>query len=294
MLHVVEKGHPRLVCLLTKHVDDVKITGEREYMTWVLKQLEDTFGKMKLQWHEFTNCGVRHIQDKVSKAISLDQIEYANNLQPITHSELTSGSPEELCSTQLHELYRSLLGAVAYLYLTRMDALVFIVACQRFGHQPKRIHVKRLNVIVRWIKRNPRKLWCKPFGTLETHLRIVSDASFKKEEDKDKGHGLRGSTYLRACGNSLTSFSADSTVHILEFLTKALRHVTRSTFSSELHALCDTADLGILLALLFHEIHSGPVTKAKVAGFETKADIRSQWSFRSMLNQCMQRLPPLS
>jgi hypothetical protein len=44
---------------------------------------------------------------------------------------------------------------------------------------------------------------------------------------------------------------------------KALRHVTRSTFSAELHASCDSADLGILVNLMLHEITSGPVTSSR-------------------------------
>ena len=33
--------------------------------------------------------------------------------------------------------------------------------------------------------------------------------------------------------------------------------------TSELHAGCDSADLGILVLLILHEIHNGPVTKAQ-------------------------------
>ena len=44
MLHVEEdasdrrsSGRRKLVCLLTKHVDDLKITGDRKWMLWVLE-----------------------------------------------------------------------------------------------------------------------------------------------------------------------------------------------------------------------------------------------------------------
>ena len=97
----------------------------------------------------------------------------------------------------------SLLGAVAYLYLTRIDVLVCIAACQRYAHKPLIIHVKRLNVILRWIQRNPKRLVYRAFSAAlrerASHLRIVSDAAFKKEEEK--GHSLRGSIYLRVPGN---------------------------------------------------------------------------------------------
>jgi hypothetical protein len=89
----------------------------------------------------------------------------------------------------------------------------------------------------------------------------VSDAAFKKEEEK--GHSLKGCIYMRAPGSTAEFFHKDSLVHLLEYLCKAIRHVTRSTFSSELHAACDTADLAILICLMLHEIAHGPVTKAQ-------------------------------
>ena len=60
---------------MTKHVDDLKLTGEKDWIEFVLKKLEETFGELKVQWHEFTNCGVRHIQDVKANTVSLDQIE---------------------------------------------------------------------------------------------------------------------------------------------------------------------------------------------------------------------------
>jgi hypothetical protein len=250
-----------LVCLMTKHVDDLKLTGEEKWILWVLHQIQEVFGDLKIIWDDFTNCGVHHVYDKVQRSLTLDQIDYAKNLRTISHPELTSTPTEADCGPELHQLYMSLLGAVAYLYLTRMDILVFICGCQRWSHKPKIIHVKRLNVIVRWAQRNPRKLVYRVLRGIGTHLRIVSDAAFKKEEEK--GHSIRGSIYLRAQGSSPESFHADGPVHILEYMCKALRHVTRSTFSAELHASCDSADLGILVNLMLHEITSGPVTSSK-------------------------------
>ncbi|MFM7979322.1 MAG: hypothetical protein ACKPKO_08415 [Candidatus Fonsibacter sp.] len=59
---------------MTKHVDNLKLAGTRTEVTSVLQQIEEVFGKLKIEWHNFTNCGVRHTQDKVTKAISLDQV----------------------------------------------------------------------------------------------------------------------------------------------------------------------------------------------------------------------------
>jgi len=82
----------------------------------------------------------------------------------------------------------SLLGAVAYLAHTRVDALVFISALQRFNSKPTVVHVKRLNKLLRWLQAHPKKLAYKQltgggrtFPKTSSHLRVVSDAAFKRE-----------------------------------------------------------------------------------------------------------------
>ena len=53
----------RLVGLVAKHVDDLKLAGEKEWIDSVCRELESVFGPLKLIWNEFTNCGVRHLQN---------------------------------------------------------------------------------------------------------------------------------------------------------------------------------------------------------------------------------------
>ena len=59
------------------------------------------------------------MQDVRTKEITLDQIEYAKNMRCIAHPQLHGGKAEDLCCPELHRLYQSLLGAVAYLSHTR-------------------------------------------------------------------------------------------------------------------------------------------------------------------------------
>ena len=82
-------------------------------MQEVLRLLERVFGKLKLLWNAFTNCGVRHVQDASSKDICLDQVQYAQNLRPIAHPQLSTGQATDPCGPDMHQLYMSLLGAVA-------------------------------------------------------------------------------------------------------------------------------------------------------------------------------------
>ena len=276
-LHKKSGDNLVLVAIMTKHVDDLKVAGEPEVVLQIMKMIEETFGSMKLIWHEFTNCGVRHIQDKTTCECSLDQTEYISGLKTISHDEIRGKSSNSYCEPLLHTLYQSLLGAVAFTSLTRVDIIVFVVALQRHTHKPQVIHVKRLNALVRWMQANPRKLMYRSFNKASKvslhseahpraikpsqsgpfqHLKVIADSSFKKEEEK--GHSLRGVLHLRCAGRDYTQ---GGTVHILDFATKALRLVTRSTYSSELLGACDSIDHGLMLLYILHEIHSGVPTK---------------------------------
>ena len=220
----VEAGGGELVCLMTKHVDDLKITGRPDVVRHVLGEIQKVFGELKIIWHDFTNCGVRHVQCPRTKQISLDQVAFANALRPISHPQLR-GKNEDPAPPDLHQLYMSLLGAVAYLAHTRADALVFISALQRFNSKPLIIHVKRLNRLLRWIQTNPKKLSYKPLtsggsSSVEagSHLRIVSDAAFKREGET--GHALRGALFLLAPGKDDQAFTKSAPCHLLEWVCK--------------------------------------------------------------------------
>jgi len=189
-----------LVCILTKHVDDLKIAGEKEEIKFVLGDLEKVFGELKITWHDFTNCGVHHCQDQLTKEITLDQIHYAKTLKSIAHPQLQAGKPEDLAVQELVELFMSLLGAVAYLAHTRIDTVVFVSALQRHTSKPQVIHIKRLNKLLAWIQKNPKKLVYRRLGgesstaePTETHLKAISDAAYKKETDD--GYSLRGAVF---------------------------------------------------------------------------------------------------
>ena len=147
-----------LVCIMTKHVNDLNIAGRPEVVRQVLSELQKEFGELKVSWHNFVNCGAQHTQCPRTKSITLDQIVYAQNLRAIAHPQLTSGKAEDKAVPELHQLYMSLLGAVAYLSHTRVDVIVFICALQRHTSSPTIEHARKLNKLLRWIQRHPKKL----------------------------------------------------------------------------------------------------------------------------------------
>ena len=253
----------RLLSVMAKHVDDLKITGDKPTVIWILQQIEKVFGKLKIEWNNFTNCGVRHVQDVSTKEVTLDQILYISGIKIITHDDLRTKSAESLCTPEVHQSYWSVLGAIAFAALTRPDIGVFISALQRHSQTPKIIHAKRLNAVVRWAQRNPRKIVYRaldkqqrPAGSIiPTHLREYSDAAFKKEENS--GHSMRGAVYVRTLGNTEKDMTTTQPGHLIDFTARQQRRVTRATFTAELLSACDAQDKGFLLAQMLHELASG-------------------------------------
>eukprot|EP00974_Lingulodinium_polyedra_P037955 3638790-Lingulodinium_polyedra.AAC.1 len=61
-------------------------------MKELLALLENTFGKLKVHWNEFTNSGIRHVQDPTTFAIVCDQYHYLACLKPISTDGVSASS----------------------------------------------------------------------------------------------------------------------------------------------------------------------------------------------------------
>ena len=121
-------------------------------------------------------------------------------MKPLIHQDIKGLSSDTECTVEIIQLSMSLLGAVAYALMTRIDVAVFVCAMQRVTHKPETIHVKRrLNAVLRWMQANPKRLTFTP-AMGPSHLRCVGGAAFKKEEEA--GHSLRGALFLRSFSDS--------------------------------------------------------------------------------------------
>ena len=199
----------------------------------------------------------------------MDQDDYIKGIKVCVSSEITKTASEAKAGAELHAQYWSVLGAIAYAVLTRPDIAVFVSALQRWSHAPAIIHCKRLNAVVRWAQRNPRGICYKPLdsssrptgSTIATHLREISDAAFKKEDTS--GHSMRGACWVRCVGNTLDDMQKSSPGHLLEFVARSQRRVTRSTFTSELQGGCDSVDKGFLIMQTLDEMQTGRISAAE-------------------------------
>ena len=252
-----------LSMLLLKHVDDLKISGHKDDIEKLIQHLAKEFGKLDLEYHNFTFCGVRHRQNP-DGSIFLDQMSFISairemQLQP-EHKAL------DLLPEEVRRQFLSLLMTVAYALLTRPDAAVYVTALQRESHKAKPVHVRRLNTLIRWLKQQPQSL---VYTTMEypTNLVVYSDSGFQARSED--GLSVRGMIALRVPSSHLQDLFRGSEdrrkipCHVVDFASKSQRHVTRSTFASELFACADAVDTSVLIRLALHEVFYGSMTEAE-------------------------------
>ena len=118
----------KLVLMIAKHVDDIKIIGEEAEVQRLIAAIEHD--------PDFTCVGIHHVRSR-DGTITLDQNEYISAMKPIVHPDLVGKPADEPCTETITRLYLSLLGAVAYTLLTQHWIAVYVISLQRHTHAPK-------------------------------------------------------------------------------------------------------------------------------------------------------------
>ena len=172
-----------------------------------------------------------------------------------------------MLSEEARRLFLSLFLTDAYALITRPDAAVFVTALQRESHKAQVIHVRRLNAVLQWLQSTPRSITY-PVMPYPNALLQISDSSYKARAED--GLSVRGLISVRIDLDRVRAGDPNVPCHLLDFANKAQRHVTRSTFSSELFAATDAVDIGLLNRIALHEVEKGllsaPEAKAIVEG----------------------------
>ena len=245
----------RPAMLLSTHVDDLKGGARRELAQALLQHMNTEVGDCKSEWDEFTHTGVQHTHKAGHHWAH--QSQYVGQLRPLNITK-HKGKPDAEPVTEADAIaaYRSLLGGVAWLILTRAEAAVYVQSLQRAGATPTYGHLRRINVLLRYITKETSGL---TYKTMQHPLKLVgmSDAAFKAQPEDSAGLALRGLAVLLVEADSPRPCSQSGVCHILDFLSRRIRRVVRSTFAAELNAAIDAQESLILLQMVLHEIFCG-------------------------------------
>eukprot|EP00971_Amphidinium_carterae_P299790 5956413-Amphidinium_carterae.1 len=174
----------------------------------------------------------------------------------------------------MHSLYMSLLGAVAWLTLTRPDILVYVGRLQRCASCPCLRDVRQLNTVVKWVKRK---------ACVTTYKRLVpplclhvsQDSAYRADDDDCLA--LRAAIVMLSemrqvqCAvvdhnnpsrnkesKNTTAWAPHGNMHVLEYFSKKQTRVNRGTFGAELNNMLEATDLGLYLNGFFYELLRGP------------------------------------
>ena len=242
-----------LLMVVSTHVDDFKGAGLESVRKAVFQALRDEFGDIKMEESRFDHCGITH--ETLKNGIAMHQESYLKQLRCINEDLLKSSKDDVLLPPDHSKQFATLLGALAWLTITRPDIAIFVSALQRSSKAPTVIHLKRLNTVLRWCKRSPCSLLYR--FDLKGPLRIVAinDSAFRKEQKS--GLAMRGSVIAI---NQLSDNSPGGVHHILEFYARKQRQVRRSTLSAEQGAMIDGVNLAIVISSAVTELLHGTMS----------------------------------
>lgn len=178
----------RFKCLLSVHVGDIKGTAARQTADSLLAHLNDKVSECKVDCGNFLLTGIQH--EHSHGFVYTHQYVHIDSATPIESIMLIGNDEEALCATLLHEPYRSVLGVVAWTVLTRAELVVYVQALQGRAHAPRIMDCKRLDLVIRYMKRHKGGL---KSVTFKHPLKLVgtTDGAFKAQPDEPTGLALR-------------------------------------------------------------------------------------------------------
>eukprot|EP00959_Pyramimonas_sp_CCMP1952_P032431 680831-Pyramimonas_sp.AAC.1 len=173
----------------------------------------------------FVHCGLRRRQLE-DMNIEVGQTEYINNLNCIDEKELQGRGDDEDPPEKHVKHYPSLLGAIAWCIMTRVDTCIYVAALQRHGKAPKVGHIRKMNVLLKYMKESPLVLTAQRL-TPPAKLMAVGDVAFRREP-LDQGLAMRGAVYLLI----ETKQEHGGRCNVLEYYSRKQAHVVRSTWGA--------------------------------------------------------------
>jgi hypothetical protein len=247
--------------IMSTHVDDFKGAGLKDWAEWVLKELSEEFGVIKISWNNFEHVGVMHERLEDGTIIQ-HQDHYVKQLKPIDVATLAGQDEDAAVVTWMVNQFMTLVGALAWLTLTRPDICVFIAALQRVTADPRVRHIRKANAVLRWIRRKPCRLTYKPMKG-PFRVMAIGDSAFKRMGDK--GLAVKGGIV------GLSEIHDDhpgGMLHVIEYYSRRHKRVMRSTFGAEGNSMVDIIETAKGLALAMEELLSGPQTGQQMYNIE--------------------------
>ena len=229
---------------LVSHVDDFNYAGTDEWLKEVMHKVKNKFNISSESDSSFTYLGLNVNQDQ--NAISIDQMHYIEKLQEIPMSSERRKQNDEILSKEEKSQLRSLSGQMLWVTSqTRPDSAFETCMMSNPGKSPTIKLIKEANKAVRKMRNsNDVKIKFPSLGVFKNMEVIVhGDASYASLTD--------GSSQ----GASITFIKGEGKMAPLLWKSRKLKRVTKSPLASEILAVGEASDAGILIANIMKETY---------------------------------------
>ena len=172
------------------HVDDFLVAGNSQFMKMMSSTLKKRFpfGKTEFDKFKFTGLNI----EQTEEGIYVDQIDYIENIQPISSYRMDVQEDEELNKSEFKS-YRGLTGQLNWAAENTRPDLAFDVRFLATRNKDAKISdIKNANKIRKRAQSENVRIKYSKLRSWKT-LKIVAytDSSFKSSEDKVKSVGGR-------------------------------------------------------------------------------------------------------
>ena len=232
--------------LLAIHVDDLIFGGSQRFIDTLIHNLSQEFDIGNHQVGNFTFCGSRI--ESHSECITLDQNAYLRSLEPIKTE--SRDHARELTGNEYSQ-FRTLLGNLSWLSINSRPDIAFEVnRISMVQNQPTIGDLKALNRVLRDALSRPHsKLRFPASTTRQTSLILMSDAAFGNCPDLVSSQGGHFVFY-----GEKPSLGNCTNLSIIDWSSKKLRRIAKSTFVAEMLAFSKGIDHAIYLRNLIHDM----------------------------------------
>ena len=228
------------------HVDDFLVAGSPEFLRLISAKLQKrfTFGRTELCMFKFTGLNKEQTQD----GIYVDQIEYINQIQPISSHRMDAKDNEDLNKTEF-KAYRGLTGQLNWVAKSSRPDRAFDTRHLATRNKNAKIaDIKNANKILKKAQFEHVKVKYSKLGPWrDLKILTYTDSSFKNSEDMVKSVGGR------------VSFLANSQgmVSPLNWKSKTIQQVCKSVKSTETRSLEQGLEDSIYTSRIISEILTG-------------------------------------
>jgi len=234
-------GEPRPELFLTTHVDDLLLTGSKRVVRELQAFLEKEFGQLTIEKEVFTHLGCE-VSRAADGTVKVTQKLYAENVKAIPLTMDRRKRDMEDVTEEERELLMSGVGSLAWTArMVRPDLSCTVSHLQSASSKAQVRHLKEFNKAVKKLKDyEPDAVltFCKLQAPYT--IQAIADAGFANTESQKSQAGQM----IRICEAGKGPGRKGC---LLEWRSRPLRRVVRSTLGAETLSMVEAVDLAIHL-----------------------------------------------